>query len=327
MCAAPQLARACDCQDPTLAIPKDNGFATNEAHFFGLRRRPAGPLTPSVEALHGFVFNRKLATAMRAFALGGRGSNLFLIGPPGCGKTLTIKWFAHEWGVPFYLVAHDAQLQVDDILGKFVQGGDGMWHYVDGALVHAYEQGGVYCADELPSLKSAVAQVYHPFMNRDPVIARTDAGTRTVHPHSDFRFAATGNHWNYFAGNYEAGEALCDRSVFVLFDYLDPDAELELLAGDGPDVPRGAIEDLLRFANQIRKAQAASPDANHYVVTTRKLRNLVAYMQDAGAELDEAVETFILNDLKIRYPDEYQTVEQVLRAHVALARWNGEEGP
>lgn len=295
--------------------PRANKHVTDERHFFGFRRRESTPRTPSEHMVHDYVYNDAYNAAVRAFVAG---ANLLAIGPPGSGKTALGIYLAHNMGLSFYPIPLSAHTQGEDLLGKPAQDDAGIWRFVPSPLANAYINGGLVLLDELPALKPAVAQILHPFLNRDPVILQTDTGETTLYPHDDFRILATGNHWGNSLGNYELGEAMSDRFLFVAAAYLNADAEIDLLSSIAPNVPPGIIGDLVTFANMVRNGVKANPDSNHYCLTTRTLRKLVSAMELAGQSLEDAVEGFIVTPLHIRYRDEYAPVLKILIAHVSL---------
>ena len=306
---------------PVLAVdptpPWQYAFRTDDQFFFGLPRQPHGPLTPSASDLNDYVFNEEYTDKLRALAAG---EMLFIIGPPGAGKTMTPRWFAHHWGVPYTSRNHDAHVQSQDLLSQPTQDENGIWHDVPSMLLQHYEHGGVYVAEELPSLRPAVAQVYHPFLNGDSITVKTQTGYRVIKKHPYFRFVATGNHWAT-QGNYEIGEALLSRCITFTMGYLPPDVEIAILERDAPSFPRGLLRDLVAFANQVRAGVINNPDNNHYVPDTRTLRRIARFVERGYGSIDQAIETDILGLVKLRYPDEYTGIETILQAHVALERW------
>lgn len=296
--------------------PKDNGFACTDELFFGVPRHiPADPHCPPIEQCRNFQFNEDLKPAIRNFVIG---QNIFLIGPPGSGKTLMARWLANQLGVNLYSQSHNAHTQADELGVQLVQGADGQWHHVLGKILTAYKFGGIILLDELLACKDAgVGKFYYPFLNRDPVTVQTDDGLETIYPHPEFRVIATGNPWTTVGGNYEVGEALADRFVFIECGFLPAEQEIALLIEDGPGVGPGDIRDLVTFANRTREA-AKNSATKAYSLSTRVLRSLVQSMEHAGNSLAEVVEMHIMSTLRVKYPDQYDSIRAIFEDVVTV---------
>jgi len=299
--------------------PKANNFITDEAYFFGFKRRTPGPRTPSADSVKDYVYDPRLDRHLRLLVAGG---NIMMIGAPGSGKTTLAAYIAHHMGLEFYGDTMYAHTQGEDLLGKPAQNKDGIWGFVPAPLVYAYEHGGLVCFNEVPALKPGVATLLHPYLNRDPVIVQTDTGERTIYPHDDFRFFGTGNHWSSHLGNHEMGAALSDRTVFVRSTFLPADLEISTLCEHAPSVQPGVISDLVQFANAVRAGVEANPLENKYCPSTRMLRKLTSAMEICGYSLDEAVGDFIVQKLDDLFLDERGAVLSILKGHVALEDWD-----
>ncbi len=240
---------------------------TDEDFFCGRRRSTPTELTPTAAEVGDYVYDAtKYDLALKAALTG---EDLFLIGVTGCGKTAFAKWLAHELRLSLYFVPHDAQTENEDLLAKPEQGNDGIWRHKLGSLPLAYGQGGVYLADELPSVKPGVAKVYNPVTNGDRLLVRTAAGIHTIKRHPDFIFIATGNPWTTYAGNNVIAFDLMDRCATFEWDFPSREVEVGLLSTQFPDIGLGIIEDLVAFADQIRRSAAQNPDNHRYVCSTR----------------------------------------------------------
>jgi len=291
--------------------PASFGFATNESYFFGLRRQSGNAFVPSLDEVSDFVFDPVNEDRVRGLA---DGENLLLLGPPGSGKTLFSKWFAHGWGSDFYLMSHNAHTQADEILGSQLQDADtGVWRFVPSNLVLAYECGGVVSADEILALKPGPLQVYHPFLNGDAITIATSSGPKKISRHPKFRFVGTANHWQKTAGNNVIGEALMDRCIVVEVDYIAEALELETILAAVPSAPPGTMKDLVTFAAAVRNGVKTNPERNHYLPSTRMLKRLARHIARGRADVAHACETKIFQPVALRYPEEVDAIREVFR--------------
>lgn len=290
-------------------------WTTDDALFFGRPRRDRShPAVPTLASVKDFVLDKRWEPQIRMFVRTGK--PLGLVGPKGSGKTLFSRWIAYQLGLPYYEINHSSQFEFADVLTLDVQDAEGRWKKVDGQLVNAYRNGGVYCADEMWASRASELQNYHPFLTNQRVTIRGRADEETiVERHEDFFFVATGNDWKNTLGNFEPGDPLLDRITFIMADYIDPDTEHGILVAKTDIAPEIAT-DLTKFAAAWRAGQKHNPDSVRYTVSTRKLVDLCAMMEVAGTTLAEAVEIEILGPARLKYPEEVEPLKTMLRSHL-----------
>jgi len=172
--------------------------------------------TPNSPPVSLGVVHRKTAKIIKWLSLG---SNVYLHGPAGSGKTTTAMKCAEAFGLPFYCVAKVENEQMllgyEDIKSDLVRT----------QFREAYEHGGVFLFDEMDAsgssaivaLNMALANGYCPF---------PDA---TIKMHSDFKCIGAGNTTlggatYQYSGRNQLDGASIDRFVFVEFGY-DEDLE------------------------------------------------------------------------------------------------------
>jgi MoxR-like ATPase len=291
-------------------------FRTDVEFFFGLRRQPPKTFTPTDSETAFYMYDPVNEAKFRDVA---DRENLFLLGPPGSGKTLSAKWFAHEWGANFYLTSFNAHTQADDILGTPVQDPvTRVWKYEISNLVRAYRDGGVWCGDEVAALKPGPAQVLHPFLNGDTVTVMTPDGPVRIPRHQHFRAFLTANHWQHTRGNNIISEALMDRCTIVTMDYISEALETEALLSAVPDAPPGLVEDLVNFAASVRNGVRTNPERYHYLPSTRMLTRLVRHIVRKRSDIATACETMIFQPIKIRFPEEESAIRDTFESFVKV---------
>lgn len=137
---------------------------------------------------HEDVLTLRKAREATAKAFSGQGGSpmfALLYGSPGCGKTALIEAsFANEEGGVYTLMG-TGDTEVADMIGGYVQTPSGGFEWVDGDLVRAVENGGVYFIDEIGLIDPKVLSVVYGLMDgrRELTItANPERGTIKAHP-------------------------------------------------------------------------------------------------------------------------------------------------
>jgi MoxR-like ATPase len=207
---------------------------------------------------------------------------LALAGPTGCGKTTIAEQAADALGLPFYTDSFNSDMSVDDLLGSKELTTEGTT-YAPSAFIEAYENGGVYCADEIDAsdentllaLNRALANGSCPVPNR--------VGNRMARRHPNFYCIAGANTFGggadrVYVGRNQLDKASRDRFHWVGWDY-SLTYEATIIAGAPAHVQR----DLAKFRDSIRAMLTTT--AVREVFSTRTLSNWTAYTH-AGLTLD-----------------------------------------
>jgi nitric oxide reductase NorQ protein len=239
---------------------------------------------------------------------------LILIGPTGSGKTQRARWLAYQLRCAYYEIAHNAQLEFDDLVIVNEQDEFGRWKKRAGDLLVAFSQGGIACLDEMFAIKPSVAQRYHSFLSSKRYFI---PGLGWFQRHPDFRVVATGNDWRKTPGNYEPGEPLLDRGLIIRCEYLAAQEEAEAILNHVPDIKPGVATDLATFADAWRKGKAANPDSASYDVSTRALVATCMYVVKGDMTLAEAVDAAIVTPARVKAPDDVENLVRMLRATVS----------
>lgn len=217
------------------------------------------------------------------------GSNVYLYGPAGSGKTTAGQIAAKAFGLPFYFTG---KIDSEYLLLGFV-GANG--HTVRTQFREAYEHGGVFLFDEVDrSAPSAFTALNAALANK---ICAFPDGVIPMHP--DFKCIAAGNtRMNGADNTYTAGQqqdaSSIDRFAFVSWQY---DEKLERAL-----CPNKAW---CEYVIAMR-AQVAARGINHLISPRASYEG--ARRIGAGLSWDEAASAFIFKGL-----DDY-IIEQLREA-------------
>lgn len=174
----------------------------------------------------------------KALSVIGCGLNLYLCGPAGSGKTTLGENIAEALGLTFEFNGA--------ITSKFELFGfkDAAGTYHPTAFRRAFENGGIYLADEID------AWAPQPLLSLNAALANgwCDFPDMMVKKHPDFRMMAAANTWGQgadreYVGRNQLDAASLDRFVFLAMDY-DTDLERQICGN----------ADWARRVQSIRKA-------------------------------------------------------------------------
>ena len=157
------------------------------------------------------------------------GLNVWLVGPAGSGKTTAAEKAAEALGIAFFCQSVGLQTTKSDLLGYM----DATGRYVTTSFRRAYEEGGVFCLDEVDAgnpnvltvLNSALSNGYCSFP--DGMIKRSE----------NCRVVAAGNTWGTGANRQYVGRnpidgATLDRFAMIEWAY-DEEFEMDLCSNKG----------------------------------------------------------------------------------------------
>ena len=277
--------------------------------YKGIQIQTAAPA--KVTKLDG-TYHPKFDTVVRLAALEGI---VYLVGPAGTGKTFMAQQVADALGRPFYFDSVTAGTSEGNLSGWLIPVGKaGKFVYVPVGFVKAYEEGGVYLADEFDAIDPTVAV----FLNAALANGKFSLPKRHENPvakrHPDFVFLAAANTFGtgadaLYVGRSHLDAATMDRftGCMVEIEY-DPaleeqiahsesggDAKLATEALTFTRTVRQTIRDkrLHRIASYRMIARYARQRANGFTRTEVTSRALHAWSADERAKLPETVTSFI----------------------------------
>jgi cobaltochelatase CobS len=278
------LARVVDVFPGMLGMSQD----ARDKHLESLgKKMPACPdgtdYVPEIDMtflLEGSV-SEKIAFAVT------RGTNLYLEGPTGCGKTEVIRQVHARMGRPVLRVNMNGDVTMANFLGQTHVNKAGTY-FKEGFLPTAMRLGVTLLVDEIDYTPPHIAAVLNPILE----------GGRQVHiPESNevlkaepgFTVLATANTGGKgdltgtFTGTEVLNTAFLDRfSMVVKTDYLKETDEVNMLTALHPDKEELVMQ-MVSVAGQIRQAFANGNLA--LTLSTRKLREFFIFA-DSFSQVD-----------------------------------------
>lgn len=162
-----------------------------------------------------------------------------LVGPAGCGKSHVARSVAQALGLRFEYLACTAGMSEFKLVGRYVPAGEGgAWVYVGSRLLDFYENGGMYCLDELDAADANVLLVVNEAIANGHLSVPDRSEAPVAARHADFRLVACANTFGQGATATYTGRSRLDASTvrrfrpgIVTCDY-DPDVERNIVDRD-----------------------------------------------------------------------------------------------
>lgn len=191
------------------------------------------------------------------------GTNTWLYGHTGTGKSTFVQQIASRIGFPVARVNLDSFLERSDFVGHTVlreKGGATVSQYEEGTLPRAMKRPGFLLLDEIDAGRPDILFVIQRVLEDGNLMLTEDHG-RIVKAHPLFRFTSTantrgqGDEYGIYQGTRTLNTALIDRfPVFIEFTYLKKDVEMKLIKSRHPDIDDNMLEQIVVFANEVRAA-------------------------------------------------------------------------
>lgn len=191
-----------------------------------------------------------------------------IIGETGTGKTTIIREQAIHEGRDIIRFSITGETTVDEFVGKYeLEAGKTVWR--DGVLLDAMRNGKWLVADEVNAALPEILFVLHSLLDDDKQVTVTQHGGEVVKPHENFRFFATMNPTDEYAGTKELNKAFQSRfNVVLKMHYPSPTIESKIVAGKSG----ASMDDATKMADvaaALRKAK--ENDKIFYTCSTRDL--------------------------------------------------------
>lgn len=158
--------------------------------------------------------------------------NIMLTGPTGCGKTFVSDLVAKSLGLEYYSISCSEGMSESEFKGWLLPLGDsGKFIYTPSDFITAYENGGVFCADEFDAIDPNCAVFINKALSSNSFHLPQRVGNTLVKKHEDFIWIACANTMgegadSKFVGRNQLDASTLDRhrSGMVELDY-DPTVE------------------------------------------------------------------------------------------------------
>jgi len=214
--------------------------------------------------------------------------NLMMVGPAGCGKSTLAQLAAEKLQLPFYADSFNRDTPPWQLLGKKEPTGAPEWEYMTTAFVTAYEQGGIYLADEMDAADANTLLTLNMALAGNQMMVPERNGATVAKRHKDFHCLAACNTYGsgsrVYVGREELDEATLSRFTPLSVDY-DRQYEATLLNASVHGAEIGAFRDAMRTA--INKCYLRR------VFSTRHLSQWIA-LRDAGISMQEITAEFFM---------------------------------
>jgi len=219
-------------------------------------------------------------------------SAVLLVGETGTGKTTLVREVAKEQGKTLIRVSVNGSMGVEEILGKWlVNKGTTVWQ--DGILTMAARAGHWVVMDEINAALPEILFTLHSLLDDDRKIILAEKDNEVVVPHNQFRFFATMNPPEEYAGTKDMNKALMSRFTAVLnIDVLNDTEEMQLLMKKGAD--KDVAYKLVSLGKRLRTRKFK--DEIFYFCSTRDLVQVVQLVT-GGLDIKDAVIGAVINKM------------------------------
>jgi len=213
------------------------------------------------------------------------GSNPFLVGPAGSGKTTLAKQIAKVMGLKFYMAA---RVTSEFKLIGFV---DAHGATVRTSFREAYEYGGVFLFDEVDASDADAMTSFNAALDN----GMCDFPNGLVQVHKDFHAIAAGNTFGRGADRQYVGRNQLDAATIDRFDFFEVDYDEALeheIAGD---------TEWTTYVQKIR-AQVMAQQVRHIVSPRASIRGarMLAAGMDRGVVADATIWKGLAADVRRR---------------------------
>ena len=218
---------------------------------------------------------------------------VLMIGETGTGKSSYVKKLAATTGNTLIRSNLTGQTGVDQLVGRYLANDKGTY-WIDGVLIQAMKNGWWIVLDEINMALPEVLSKLHSLLDDDRKIILDEKEGEVIEPHPNFRFFATMNPSDEYAGTKELNKAFISRFPIILdIDYSNKEIQI-LTSKTGID--EEMAKNLVHLAKEIR--QQKKKEQLTYPCSTRDLLYAASLIQ-AGLSKEIALATAIINKASI----------------------------
>lgn len=226
-----------------------------------------------------------------------------LIGETGTGKTTIIREEALLMKKKLVRIPVNGSTSIEEIIGKWLAK-DGTTYWQDGILTRALKNGDWVTLDEINMALPEILAALQPLLDDDRYIVLSEKDGEIVHPHADFRFFATMNPSEEYAGTKEMNKALISRFTAVIhINVPGADIEMKILIDKGAK-PKDA-QDLVQLAQKLRDKK--KEEQIYYFCSTRDLIHAVDLVK-GGMKLKDATMFAVFGKMSLQ---EFEAVKSL----------------
>jgi len=149
---------------------------------------------------------------------------VLLVGNPASGKTTLVRYLAREKQTNLFFVNLSSDTGIEELLGGYIQDGQGNWYYRKGLLFTAIEEGSWLLIDE--ANLSPLSEYLNTLLDFGYVV---DEKENVCHAHPNFRLFLAINPPSVHQSRYLLSPALKSRFAEVWVDELTDAGELTSL--------------------------------------------------------------------------------------------------
>jgi hypothetical protein len=193
------------------------------------------------------------------------GESHMAYGMPGTGKTEFYRWLGASLNWPVFVKAMSKGMEEGDFFGTWTSS-HGNLVFKESFLPQAMRLGAICVIDEITGGPNEFYTALHSVAQAGGALTMTGGGADTlaeavIEPTDTFRFVALDNHngegddSGQFVGTGVLNSALRDRlTTMIEFDYLEADAETEVLMSLVDGLPERLAGHMVATAGVIREA-------------------------------------------------------------------------
>lgn len=213
-----------------------------------------------------------------------------IVGDTGTGKTTIVKSIADKKERKYTRFNLTGETTVDEFVGKYVlRNKETIWE--DGVLLAAMKAGHWLIVDEINVALPEILFVLHSLLDDDRSVLVANHNGEIIKPHPNFRFFATMNPVDEYAGTKDLNKAFKSRfGMILIMEYPNAKIEAQVVSSKGGVQPDVAMK-IVDVGHSIRKAKAEGEV--FYTCSTRDLIQWAMLVEDLG--LQEAFEVTLLN--------------------------------